>query len=75
VSSSQTPGERFRHRRFSRGYKIEDVDALLAQAELGAVTASDVRETTFSTVYGGYDERQVDDELDALAERLNDGRP
>jgi DivIVA domain-containing protein len=69
--SSALPGERFKRRRFGPGYDVESVETFLAQVELGAVTAGEVEDVLFKSVYrGGYDETEVDEALDALTERL-----
>jgi len=69
--SSALPGERFSRRKFGPGYDVESVDTFLALAELGGVTAADVKEIIFRSVFrGGYDELEVDAALDALAKRL-----
>ena len=69
--SSALPGERFSRRKFTPGYDVESVDDFLARAELGAVTAAEVKEIVFRSVFrGGYDEQEVDAALDALAKRL-----
>jgi DivIVA domain-containing protein len=71
VSSNQLPGERFRRHRFGHGYDVESVDSFLARAELGGVTATEVEEVVFESVFrGGYDESEVDKALDVLIERL-----
>jgi DivIVA domain-containing protein len=69
--SSVLPGERFGRRRFGPGYDVESVDGFLARAELGALTAADVKDIVFRSVFrGGYDEQEVDAALDALIKRL-----
>jgi DivIVA domain-containing protein len=71
IVSSVTPGERFRRHRFGAGYDVESVEAFLARAELGGVTAADVKDVVFRSVFrGGYDEQEVDAALDELAARL-----
>jgi DivIVA domain-containing protein len=71
VSSSQLPGERFSRHRFGHGYDVESVDTFLARAELGGITATEVEEMTFDSVFrGGYDMQEVDDGLDLLIGRL-----
>jgi DivIVA domain-containing protein len=70
VTAHPLPGERFPRRRLKLGYNVEDVDALLARAELGGLTATEIAKTKFGSGYGGYDESSVDDELDALSARL-----
>jgi DivIVA domain-containing protein len=73
VSTSQLPGERFRRHRFGHGYDVDSVDAFLARAELGGITAMEVEEAIFKSVrFGGYDMQEVDDGLDVLIERLRD---
>jgi len=57
------------------GYEPTHVDAFLerarrAEAGEGDLTAEDVRQARFATVYGGYAADQVDDELDRLEEVL-----
>jgi DivIVA domain-containing protein len=65
------PGERFSRHRFGHGYDVESVDTFLARAELGGLTATEVREAVFQSVFrGGYDESEVDNALDVLIERL-----
>ena len=44
----------------------------MARADAGTLSASDVRKATFGSTRGieGYDEREVDEALDALVARL-----
>ena len=65
------PGERFSRHRFGHGYDVESVDTFLARAELGGITATEVKEAVFDSVLrGGYDESEVDNALDVLIQRL-----
>ena len=76
MTSSGTPGGRFKRRRFGGGYDVDEVDAFLARAEAGTVTAEEVERLQLSSVFfGGYDERQVDDALDQIARRLHAANP
>jgi DivIVA domain-containing protein len=78
--AGQSAGSRFRRAWVRPGYRPADVDAYIdrIEATLGgtaapgqAVTAADVRAVQFRVTYRkGYDDRMVDDALDAYAARL-----
>ena len=71
-------GRRFTRTRLKPGYRMADVDALMERAEAGSLTARDVETVSFRSTLGGegYDEREVDTALDALASRLRaEARP
>jgi DivIVA domain-containing protein len=52
------------------------VDAVLVRVEAGIVPADDVRQTKFHSVLtGGYDEREVEEALDAAVRWLEAGGP
>jgi DivIVA domain-containing protein len=58
------------------GDEVESVDTFLARAELGGITATEVEEAVFESVFrGGYDESEVDNALDVLIERLTGAGP
>ena len=76
MTSSGAPGGRFRRRRFGAGYDVDGVDVLLARVEAGTVRAEEVEQVQLASVFfGGYDERAVDDALDAIARRLRAAGP
>jgi len=76
-----TSGNRFPRRSWIPGYRMADVDALIdrIEATLGgvagsgqAITGEDVRAAKLRvTRRKGYDERMVDDALDAYAQQLD----
>ena len=65
-------GDLFRRHRFGVGYSVRQVEAFFARVESGSVTAKDAERVQFrsSLVAGGYDEREVDDALDRVADEL-----
>lgn len=73
---SRPKGKRFRRAAFlAAGYKVTDVDdfatRVVAYLESGASLSSDeVRNVTFRSQRGGYNERQVDFVLDAVIEAI-----
>jgi len=71
-----SPGEGFRRRRFGWGYDVGGVDAFLARVDAGMVSAEEVEQVQLKTVFtGGYDEREVDDAFDEIAQRLRASSP
>jgi DivIVA domain-containing protein len=75
-------GERFRRRALKRGYKVEEVDTFLDRVEAtiagessDPVTAREVRDVIFRVRFGGYDEWQVDKQLDRLERQLEELEP
>jgi DivIVA domain-containing protein len=75
-------GERFRRRALRRGYKVDEVDAFLDRVEETIagesgtpVTAREVRDVIFRVRFGGYDEWQVDKQLDRLERQLEALQP
>lgn len=79
-SAAQGPGEQgaesgpqFTVHRLRRGYSIPEVDAFLDHlaASIGqGGGVPDIADVTFTPTYGGYDEREVDDFLEDLAQQL-----
>lgn len=55
---------------WGRGYRAEHVDAFLARAATGEVTALQARTVGFDLVRGGYDVGAVDERLDELEDEL-----
>jgi DivIVA domain-containing protein len=78
--TSQSAGQRFPRRSWRPGYNVSDVDALMDRIEATldgsadpgrAVTGEDVRAALFRvTRHQGYDEREVDDAMDAYVGQL-----
>src|SRR5919205_2175756 len=71
-------GQRFRRRALRRGYKVDEVDSFLDRVEatlagdpVGAsVSAQEVHDVVFRVRFGGYDEWQVDLQLDRVERQL-----
>jgi DivIVA domain-containing protein len=64
MSTPEMPRQRFRHA--FRGYRIEDVERFFKLIEAGMVTADQIDKVVFRLAVRGYDEREVDEELDRI---------
>jgi DivIVA domain-containing protein len=79
--TARTEGRKFRRAgRFDLGYDVSEVDALvkLIEATLAGgavpgqtVTATDVRQSRFTSIWRGYDPETVDKALDMYALQLD----
>lgn len=73
-------GQRFRRRALRRGYKVDEVDVFLDRVEAtlageagsNAVSAQEVHDVVFRVRFGGYDEWQVDLQLDRIERQLTE---
>ena len=68
-------GERFARRRLGWGYDVDEVDAFLARVDTGMVSADEVEQVRLKSRFGGYDEREVDEAFDEIAQRLRAASP
>lgn len=72
------PGERFRRRALRRGYKVDEVDEFLDRVDstlMGdpdgpPISAEEVHNVVFRVRFGGYDEWEVDKNLDRVERQL-----